>query len=97
MLFKGTVWPTFILGAQTRDSDRREWVVRRLEQMWLTICPWGYVKTALETLEALWRFRDGEQTAPSSPESKAPLSVKKQMRCGWLSELRALKIDCLIV
>ncbi|KAL8308284.1 hypothetical protein RB593_006550 [Gaeumannomyces tritici] len=99
-LFKGSVWPTFILGALTTDPDRRGWVLRRLEQMWLSICPWGYVKTAMDTLVALWEFRDGrEQPLPSAAVlGEAPSADGREaIRGGWLSELRALKINCLIV
>ncbi|KLU85685.1 acriflavine sensitivity control protein acr-2 [Magnaporthiopsis poae ATCC 64411] len=100
MLFKGSVWPTFILGALTADPDRRAWVLRRLEKMWFTICPWGYVKTALDTLVALWELRDGrEQPMPSAAVTGgAPVADGRDaMRGGWLSELRALRINCLIV
>lgn len=100
MLFKGSVWPTFILGALTADPDRRAWVLRRLEQMWLTICPWGYVKTAVDTLVALWQIRDGREQSLSSDAVFGGALVadgREAMRGGWLSELRALKINCLIV
>lgn len=99
-LFKGSVWPTFILGALTADPDRRGWVLRRLEQMWLSICPWGYVKTAMNTLVALWELRDGrEQPLPSTAVlGEAPIADGRELiRGGWLSELKALKINCLIV
>ncbi|KAL8377439.1 hypothetical protein RB595_008222 [Gaeumannomyces hyphopodioides] len=99
-LFKGSVWPTFILGALTTDPDRRGWVLRRLEQMWLSICPWGYVKTAMDTLVALWESLDGrEQPLPSTAVlGGAPVADGKEaIRGGWLAELRALKINCLIV
>ncbi|TLD19047.1 hypothetical protein PspLS_09857 [Pyricularia sp. CBS 133598] len=96
MLFKGSVWPTFILGAQTADQEIRAWVELRLQAFWLSTCPWGYVKTALEILQALWLFQEGLGSAtsmdgPSSPESGA------SRRWNWLSQLKMLDVEYLVV
>lgn len=57
VLLKGTVWPTFIAGAQTDDPKWREWCYGRLMAVWTEnpwICQWGYVKTAMEILQKIW-------------------------------------------
>ena len=57
VLLKGTVWPTFMAGAQTDDPVWRAWCLERLRAVWTLnpwICPWGYIRTAMEMLEQIW-------------------------------------------
>lgn len=79
--FKATTWPTFIVGAETRDPDKRAWVLRRLLAVWES-CPWGYIVTAIETLRTTWKLQD-----------ERPADV----RVSWLEELRELNFDCLVI
>ena len=61
MLLKGSVWPTFLAGAQTDDPATREWCIDRLQSVWLSnpwVCPWGYVKTAMQIMRRIWKARD---------------------------------------
>ncbi|KAG5969940.1 hypothetical protein E4U55_001913 [Claviceps digitariae] len=51
--FKATTWPTFIAGAQARESATRDWVMDRLQRL-LVSCPWGFLNTAMETLQTIW-------------------------------------------
>lgn len=92
MLFKGSVWPTFILGAQTVDREMRAWVEQRLLDMWLSVCPWGYVKTALEALQALWSFQDTVRSQGYLARGENSLPTR-----NWLSELKVLNVDYLVV
>ncbi|KAI6568881.1 hypothetical protein MCOR03_000279 [Pyricularia oryzae] len=96
MLFKGSVWPTFILGAQTADQGIRTWVERRLQACWQSTCPWGYVKTALEILQALWLFQEGLDSATSTdwPSPREDGGIK---RWNWLSQLKMLDVEYLVV
>lgn len=66
VLLKGTVWPTFMAGAQTDDAMLRSWCIDRLRAVWTLnpfVCPWGYIRTATEMLEEIWSARD--QALPS--------------------------------
>ena len=53
--FKATTWPTFISGAGAKDTQRRVWVMERLQKH-LGTCPWGFIFTAMETLQIVWRL-----------------------------------------
>lgn len=57
--FKATTWPTFIVGAGTRDPERRAWVMERLQAL-VRCCPWGFLHTAMETLQVIWRLEGPE-------------------------------------
>lgn len=59
--FKATTWPTFLSGAGAKDTHRRAWVMERLQKH-LGTCPWGFLYTAMETLQVLWRL-DGPERA----------------------------------
>ncbi|KAB5511644.1 acriflavine sensitivity control protein acr-2 [Coniochaeta sp. 2T2.1] len=88
VLFKGSVWPSFMAGAQTDDPKQRQWSMLRLRSMWRSspwMCPWGYVETAMVTLESVWTTRDA-------------LSPKEKRSWNWLKQLKESgNIDCLIV
>jgi hypothetical protein len=86
ILLKGTVWPTFVAGAQTEDPLQREWCIERLQGVWARnpwICPWGYVRTAIEMLHRLWEARDREPAA--------------RRKTNWLHDLKNMRDKCLIV
>lgn len=51
--FKATTWPTFIAGAEAGGRARREWVMDRLQRL-VRSCPWGFIYTAMETLQVIW-------------------------------------------
>ncbi|RBA11805.1 hypothetical protein FPRO05_14221 [Fusarium proliferatum] len=55
--FKASSWPTFIAGAETRDPEKRTWILTRLLSIW-EVCPWGYLFTAVEILKATWAMQD---------------------------------------
>ncbi|KAH6627338.1 fungal-specific transcription factor domain-containing protein [Chaetomium tenue] len=83
---KGTVWPTFVVGAQTDDPMQRAWCIARMEAVWTTspwICPWGYIRTAMQMLHSLWDARDREPA--------------REGRQNWLLELKSMREKCLIV
>lgn len=86
LLVKGTVWPTFVAGAQADDPVQRAWCMDRMEAVlsrnpWT--CPWGYVRSAMEMLQHLWAARD-----------RAPAEGR---RTNWLQELKSMRDKCLIV
>lgn len=85
---KGTIWPTFVVGAQTDDPVQRTWCVERMQAVWSRnpwICPWGYIRTAVQMMHRLWEARDHE-----------PPSVEGRGR-NWLLELKSMRDKCLIV
>lgn len=51
--FKATTWPTFIVGAEAVDEDQRKWVLDRFQRL-VVNCPWGFLYTAMDTLEVIW-------------------------------------------
>lgn len=52
-LMKSTCWPTFVAGAATTDSERLDWLMGRLSELW-DVMPWGYVRSAIELLRTIW-------------------------------------------
>ncbi|EQL01989.1 acriflavine sensitivity control protein acr-2 [Ophiocordyceps sinensis CO18] len=50
---KVITWPTFVVGADTTDPARREWVRQKMHFL-AASCPWGFLYTAMETLQKLW-------------------------------------------
>lgn len=55
-LVKSTCWPLFVAAATTTDPGRWMWVLARLNELWEQM-PCGYVKSAIEILEAIWKRR----------------------------------------
>lgn len=86
VLLKGTVWPTFMAGAQTDDPPQREWCIDRMEAVWAKnpwCCPWGYVRTAIQVLQNLWAERDR--------------ALVERRETNWLHEIKSMREKCLIV
>ncbi|CCC11431.1 hypothetical protein SMACR_02089 [Sordaria macrospora] len=84
---KGTVWPTFIVGAETNDLNERAWCLERLVAVWTKnpwTYPWGYVHTATEMLQEIWRSKD--LAAQQGDDG-----------INWLQRLKATGNSCLIV
>lgn len=87
VLLKGTIWPTFMAAAQTNDPTWRSWCMDRLGAMYTAnpfICPWGYIRTAMETLQWVW-------------DSKAVGHEGDEESTNWLHRLRTSSETCLIV
>jgi hypothetical protein len=61
-LFKYSVWPLFITGVEAPTPETRAWITGRLDAMW-DICPWGMMRSAVETLTEIWEWRDGVEAA----------------------------------
>ncbi|KAK4236346.1 fungal-specific transcription factor domain-containing protein [Achaetomium macrosporum] len=83
---KGTIWPTFMVGAQTDDPAQRAWCIERMQAVWARnpwSCPWGYIRTAVQTMQDLWEARDREPAGAG--------------RSNWLLELKRVRDKCLIV
>jgi hypothetical protein len=83
---KGTVWPTFMVGAQTDDPTERTWCIERMQAVWARnpwVCPWGYIRTAVTTMQQLWAAGDREPPGTG--------------RGNWLLELKSMREKCLIV
>lgn len=82
-LIKGTSWPTFIAGAESVDPGRRAWAAERLLMLW-RLMPWGYISTALETLQVIWGMNGLPDNSEGSP-------------VGWLQKLKNLGIEYIVV
>ncbi|KAK3941397.1 acriflavine sensitivity control protein acr-2 [Diplogelasinospora grovesii] len=76
-LFKATAWPTFIAGAGTDDPARRAWVLQRLERLWETLL-WGYIRTAMETLQEIWTLRDSARQSTGTRIHSPLLELKSR-------------------
>lgn len=56
---KSLVWPAFILGAETQDTDLRRKVQMIIGHIWVASCCYN-VRTAAEMLDVIWgRSQDG--------------------------------------
>ncbi|KAH7204841.1 fungal-specific transcription factor domain-containing protein [Fusarium oxysporum] len=55
--FKTSFWPTFVAGAQTRDAYQQIWIKDRMLRQ-LRLFPWGFLYTAIETLQLIWERRN---------------------------------------
>lgn len=62
--FKATTWPTFIIGAETRNPERQKQIMERLRVM-TTVCPWGFIHTAMDTLQVIWNLAAEERGSKS--------------------------------
>jgi len=82
-LFKATAWPTFVAGAETDDLVQRTWVSKRLGKLWEAL-PWGYVRSAIDTLEEIWTVRDS-------------LRLTTGIRSSPFHQPRSLGFRCLVV
>lgn len=82
-LNKGTAWPTFVAGAESETPERRAWAAKRLLMLWKLML-YGYLPTALETLQVVWGMNDLQPETPGSP-------------VGWLQKLKKLGIEWMIV
>jgi hypothetical protein len=82
--YKATSWPTFIAGAETRDTEKRTWAMTRLLGIWET-CPWGYLVTAIELLKAAWEMQDANRGS------------NDDVGINWLQGLKERGFEYLIV
>ncbi|KUJ21359.1 uncharacterized protein LY89DRAFT_577473 [Mollisia scopiformis] len=83
-LFKATSWPTFVAGAEARDLEQQAWAMTRLQQLRECLpCTMGYVRSAMEILDSIWRKRDAAVCAGMH-------------NIGWIQELKLLEIDIMI-
>ena len=110
--FKGTTWPLFILGAAATDPEVRDWVMGRMRLM-VTVVPWGFLYTAMETLEVLWKHEEeegkdnqygnvdeGVAMETDSPQVRPlPSSPSSFRKTGrsWVQKLRDPELNFLIV
>ncbi|KAL1836256.1 hypothetical protein VTJ49DRAFT_5387 [Mycothermus thermophilus] len=83
---KGTIWPTFVAGAQADNPAQRAWCAGRMRALgslnpWA--CPWGYIRTAARVMEQLWEARDTAAAGGMKP--------------NWLMEAKRMRDKCLIV
>ncbi|KKA27413.1 hypothetical protein TD95_005196 [Thielaviopsis punctulata] len=82
--FKGAAWPLFMAGAECDDTERRQWVMSRLMEMW-SIVPWGYILKSVDMLRRTWTLQDAKKEAGVATKS------------NWLQDLWSGDYDCLIV
>ena len=83
---KGTILPTFMAGAQANDEYWRAWCLERLKAIWTKnpfICPWGYIRTAMEMMQDIWAARDED--------------ARTGARVNWLRRLKSSQEAFLIV
>ncbi|KAF3019735.1 hypothetical protein E8E14_009595 [Neopestalotiopsis sp. 37M] len=82
-LFRYTTWPVFMIGVEAVTPESRAWILNRLRVMWEE-CPWGMMKSAMETLTEIWQLRDGLHATDTTDRN-------------WLIQLKNLGHDFLIV
>ncbi|ETS74242.1 hypothetical protein PFICI_14108 [Pestalotiopsis fici W106-1] len=82
-LFRYTTWPVFMIGVEAVTPESRAWILNRLRVMWEE-CPWGMMKSAMETLTDIWQLRDGLHATDATDRN-------------WLIQLKNLGHDFLIV
>ncbi|KAK0736372.1 fungal-specific transcription factor domain-containing protein [Apiosordaria backusii] len=90
VLLKGLVWPVFMAGAQTNEASQRVWYAERLESVWAKnpwICPWGYIRTAIEMMKEIWEARDAMEMA----------GLEDLGGWNWLAAMKSRREQCLIV
>ncbi|RTE74716.1 hypothetical protein BHE90_010856 [Fusarium euwallaceae] len=56
--FHSTLWPVFVAGAEAVTLDERAWILDRFRRIGL-VFPWGSLNTAVDTLQLIWRTKDG--------------------------------------
>ena len=99
-LFKYTTWPLFIMGVEIASPVRRLWVASRLQEMW-DLCPWGMIRSAIETLNKIWQLKDEGVIEVEGVEvhDGAGAEGSENIICArdWRVQLRAMGFDCLIV
>ncbi|KAL2272061.1 hypothetical protein VTJ83DRAFT_1432 [Remersonia thermophila] len=84
---KGTIWPTFVAGAQADDPAQRAWCAGRMRALGSSnpwACPWGYIRTAARVMEQLWEARDKAAAAGGT-------------KSNWLMEVKRMRGKYLIV
>jgi hypothetical protein len=82
-LLKGTCWPTFMAGAESKTPERQDWIVTRMYVLW-EILPWGYLRNTLGILRTIWGLKDN------------PGSATKEFD-GWLQKLKAFGYEWIVV
>ncbi|KAK8024172.1 Acriflavine sensitivity control protein acr-2 [Apiospora rasikravindrae] len=95
-LYKFTTWPVFMTGVETTSSERRAWVLSRLQVMW-DLCPWGMIKSAMETLTNIWQLRDLDLIKPENVACENTVGDGPRGSTSWRQQLSAMGFDCLIV
>lgn len=58
--YKATPWPTFVLSASATDPEIRKLAFGRFKEM-VEHRPWGFLKTAFDTLQFMWNSTDAEE------------------------------------
>ncbi|KAK7974046.1 hypothetical protein PG989_015894 [Apiospora arundinis] len=95
-LYKFTTWPVFMTGVETTSPERRAWVLSRLQTMW-DLCPWGMIKSAMETLSNIWQLRDMDLIKPENVVCEVAVQDGAHGSNSWRQQLSAMGFDCLIV
>lgn len=95
-LFKYTTWPVFMTGVEAVTAEHRSWILWRLDTMW-TLCPWGMMKSAKETLGEIWELRDGLSASEMVFKDSGSRHSASQANRKWLLQLKSMGSDFLIV
>ncbi|KAF4984105.1 hypothetical protein FZEAL_644 [Fusarium zealandicum] len=72
--FKVTGWPTFIYGTTVTTPERRAWVMDRLKRV-AEVCPWGFLYSAIDTLQILWGLDTEGKTTTNWVQALRDLNV----------------------
>ncbi|KAI1865124.1 hypothetical protein JX265_008171 [Neoarthrinium moseri] len=94
-LFRYSSWPVFMTGVEANTPESRAWILDRLGAMW-EICPWGMMKSAMETLTRVWKVRDGMLEDASDNEQQND-QTGLAVDGNSLVQLRSMGIEFLIV
>ena len=79
-VFKSISWALFLAGCESEIPEERVWIMEKLYELWKSMC-WGYMRTAIEVLKVIWRFKDG--------------SAKGWEVC-WVDEIKRMEMELLI-
>ncbi|KAF5010079.1 hypothetical protein FDECE_3745 [Fusarium decemcellulare] len=71
---KATGWPTFIYGTTVTTPERRAWVMDRLKKL-VAVCPWGFLYSAIDTLQILWGLDAEERQTNNWVQTLKDLNV----------------------
>ncbi|KAI9041328.1 Zn(II)2Cys6 transcription factor [Aspergillus affinis] len=86
-LFKSSIWPSFIAGAEATRPEHRSWALRHLATVSKAL-PYKTSTLAMDVLVLIWRGEDGA----THSDGKDGLGKGSQGR-GWIEMTRSLGAD----
>ncbi|KAH8426539.1 uncharacterized protein LDX57_004275 [Aspergillus melleus] len=93
-LFKSSIWPSFIAGAEATRPEHRNWALRHLAAVSKAL-PYKTSTFAMDVLVLIWRGMDGEDEGEGRGEGDGVREGlgKGSQRKGWIEMTRSLGAD----